>query len=274
MALKMFPCGVSRMLPRGRVNSGVMRLPHAKGIQSMGIKIPLLSVTKALNAQAHPFPVQVAVQTYEFILGVLFYAMVSDMASGEYVRLPNGLNQMEAKLLEEGLSKKEWDRGWNIIQKYMPVFENTVFQNVLMLMRSHWDWYIRQIGGFVRFSRNHVHSPPLDNKQQKLLDNVDRKELKEQLQILEMACGITFNIPATVMESIREMSCVRNLGMHNRWEVDNFYLSKTSTSGWELNDIRLLEISELRGWASSLNKIIDETSFPIAIKYVSAPDYP
>jgi hypothetical protein len=240
----------------------------------MGIKIPLPSVTKAPNAQAHPFPFQVAVQTYEFILGVLFYAMVSDTASGEYVRLPNALNQMETKLLSEGLSKKEWDRGWNIIQKYMSVFENTVFQNVLMLMRSHWDWYIRQLGGFVRFSRNHVSSPPLDNKQQKLLDNVDRKEIKEQLEILEMACGVTFNIPATIMESIKEMSLVRNLGMHNRWEIDSFYLNKTSTSGWELGDIRLIEIKELREGASSLNKIIDETSLPIAVKYVSAPDYP
>lgn len=240
----------------------------------MGIKIPLPSVTKAPNAQAHPFPAQVAVQTYEFILGVLFYAMLSDMASGAYFRLPNALTQMETKLLSEGLSKKEWDRGWNILQKYMSVFENTVFQNVLMLMRSHWDWYIRQIGGFVRFSRNHVSSPPLDKKQQKLLDNVDRKEIKEQLETLETACGVTFNIPSTVMESIKEMSLVRNLGMHNRWEVDDFYLSKTSTSGWELGDLRLVEINELRAWASSLNKIIDETSIPIALKYVSAPDYP
>jgi hypothetical protein len=105
----------------------------------MGIKIPLASVTKAPNAQAHPFPFQVAVQTYEFILGVLFYATVSDTASGAYVRLPNALSQLETKLVSEGLSKKEWDRGWDIIQKYMPVFQNTVFQNVLMLMRSHWD---------------------------------------------------------------------------------------------------------------------------------------
>jgi hypothetical protein len=240
----------------------------------MGIKIPLPSVTKAPNAKAHHFPAQAAVQTYEFILGILFYAMLSDTASGAYFRLPNALTQMEANLLSEGLSKKEWDRGWNILQKYMSVFENTVFQNVLMLMRSHWDWYIRQIGGFVRFSRNYVSSPLLDKKQQKLLDNVDRKEIKEQLEILKMACGITFNIPATIMESIKELSLVRNLGMHNRWEVDDFYLSKTSTSGWKLGDLRLVEINELRTWASSLNKLIDETSIPIALKYVSAPDYP
>jgi hypothetical protein len=240
----------------------------------MGVKIPLPSVTKAPDAKAHAFPLQIAFQTYEFILGVLFYAMFSDVASGAYVHLPNGLNQLESKLLQEGLSKKEWDRGWKHLQKYMPIFENTVFQNVLILMRSHWDWYIRQLGGFVRFSRNHISSPTLSNKEQKHLDYVDRKEIREQLTILEGACGITFNLPITVMDSIEEMSLVRNLGLHNRWEVDSFYLSKTSMSGCELGDIRLIKIDELREWASCLSKIIDGTSFPIAIKYVSAPDYP
>lgn len=240
----------------------------------MGIKIPLPLVIREPNAKAHPFPIQVAFQTYEFILGVLFYATVSDTASGDFIRMPDGLNRLEVKLLQQGLSKAEWDRGWNLIQKYMPVFENTVFQNVLMLMRSHWDWYIRQVGEFVRFARTHMVDPLLDNKQQKLLDNIDRKELKDQISVLEMACGITFNISSSVMESVGEMSLVRNLGMHNRWEVDDFYLNKTLSAGWEIDDIRLVEINELRNWASSLNKMIDETSFPIAMKYASVPDYP
>ena len=243
-------------------------------VKTMGIKIPLPSVTKAPDAKAHPFPPQIAVQTYEFIYGMMFYAMIADTASGNYVRLPNGLNLIEEELSQHGLNKKEWDRGWSILGKYMPVFEKSVFQGVLILARSHWDWYIRQLGGFVRFARNHVSSPPLDRKQQNSLDYVDRKEIKEQLMILEGACGLSFNIPNTVMSSIEEMSLVRNLGMHNRWEVDSFYLSKTSTLNWDVGDIRLFEIAELQDWISSLTKLLDATSFPIAIKYVSAPDYP
>jgi hypothetical protein len=54
------------------------------------VKIPLPKITKAPNAIAHPFPLQITFQTYEFINGMMFYAMVSDIASGKYVRLPKG----------------------------------------------------------------------------------------------------------------------------------------------------------------------------------------
>jgi len=70
------------------------------------------------------------------------------------------------------------------------------------------------------------------------------------------------------------MSLVRNLGMHNRWEVDDYYLQKSSASGWELKDVRIIEIAELRSWSASLSKLINETSFEISIKYVGAPDFP
>jgi hypothetical protein len=109
------------ILPAGLIRA--LGACHFCKVTIYGIKIPSPSVTKAPNALAHPFPFQIAVQTYEFILGVLFYAMVSDMASGEYVRLPNGLNQIETKLLSEGLGKKEWDRNERAHLRSSPVVE-------------------------------------------------------------------------------------------------------------------------------------------------------
>jgi hypothetical protein len=238
-------------------------------------KIPLPAVTRAPNAKAHPFPVQVSLQTQEFIQAVLFYGMFADYTAGEYVRLPDALNKIEQKLIEDGLDKKLWDNGWDYLQKYQMIFNNTLFQNVLILMRSHWDWYIRQMGEFVVFARNHVSSPVLDAKKQKSLERVAFKEITQQIAILEEACGINFNLPNSVLSDIAEMALVRNLGMHNRWEVDDFYLQKTtSTTPWELKDIRLLEVDELKSWAGSLSKLIVETSFQIAAKYVAAPDFP
>jgi hypothetical protein len=208
------------------------------------------------------------------MLGAMFYAAIADVASGEYVRLPNGLRRLENKLNADGMDKKEWDRGWNILEKYMPVFQHSVFQNVLILVRSHWDWYIRQVAGFVAFARNHISSPTLTNKEQRSFANLDRKEIEDQLVILGNTCGVNFNIAASTMLAVKEMSLVRNIGLHNRWEVDRFYLSKTLTSGWTVGDIRTVKIDELRSWVSSLTKLLDETSIPIANKYVSAPDYP
>jgi hypothetical protein len=109
------------------------------------------------------------------MMGAMFYAAVADVASGEYIRLPNGLSQLQNKLREDGMDKKEWDRGWDILEKYMPVFQNSVFQNVLVLVRSHWDWYIRQLSSFAAFARGHVPSPSLSNKEQRSFDYMDRK---------------------------------------------------------------------------------------------------
>jgi hypothetical protein len=244
---------------------------HSK---QMGIKIPLPSFTRLPGSKAHPFPAQVSIQTQEFIQGVLFYVMFADVAAGEYVRLPNALNNIQEKLIDEGMTQKIWDDGWNYLEKYKVIFENTVFQNTAIFMRSHWDWYIRQIGEFVEFARNHVASPTLSSKQKQQLSKIGWKEMTDQLSILEDSCGISFGISSAISSDIKEMALVRNLGMHNRWEVDQFYLNKTSTSGWTLKDVRLIDISELRSWGRSLSKLINETSFQIAVKFVSAPDYP
>ena len=91
---------------------------------------------------------------------------------------------------------------------------------------------------------------------------------------MEESCGIKLSLSPQILSNINEMSLVRNLGLHNRWEVDDFYLRKTSSSIWELRDVRIIEIGELQSWAGSLSKLINETSLQIAIKYVGAPDYP
>lgn len=237
------------------------------------IKIPLPGVSRAPGATAHPYPIQVSTQTQEFIQAVLFYAMFADIAAGEYVRQSNALSNIEQKVINEGLDKRYWDNGWKYLQRYQVIFNNTIFQNVAVLMRSHWDWYIRQIGEFVGFARNHVSSPTLDSKQQKNLARIGFAEITQQLTILEEACGINFNLPASIMSDISEMSLVRNLGMHNRWEVDDYYLAKTTTPNWELKDVRLIEVAELQSWSNSLSKLIMETSLQIAAKFAAAPDF-
>lgn len=245
-----------------------------KPSSSSHTKIPLPSVSKTPGAKAHSFPIQVSVQTQEFIQAVLFYAMFADIAAGKYVQLPNALDNIEQELIKEGLEKKLWDNGWSYLQRYQPIFNNTIFQNVLILMRSHWDWYIRQMGEFVSFARNHVSSPALDRNQEKDLARIGWKEIAQQLTILEKSCGIKFNLSSAILSDINEMSLVRNLGMHNRWEVDDYYLNKTSSSKWDLKDVRLIDIAELRSWSGSLSKLINETSLEIAIKYVHSPDFP
>lgn len=240
----------------------------------MGTKISLPSLIRTPGARAHPYPFQVSVQTYEFMQGAVFYAAFSDAAAGECAASPRAFSKIEEKFATSGLDKKHWDSGWEHLERYKVVFTNTIFQHVVILLRSHWDWYIRQTGAFVRFARSHVASPTLNSKQEKNLSNIGWKDVASQLTILEEACGISFSLSSTTLSAINEMSLVRNLGMHNRWEVDDYYLQKTLSVGWELKDIRIIEIGELNHWRESFASLLNETSFPIAELYAPVPDYP
>ena len=62
-----------------------------------------------------------------------------------------------------------------------------------------------------------------------------------------------------------EMSRVRNLGIHNRWEVDNVYLANTDNNGiWTLGEIRRVDQNEVLQWRIALDKLLLNTWPPIA----------
>ena len=239
----------------------------------MSIRIPLPTVTRQANSQGHPFPFQIAHQTLEFLQGMLFHAIVADTAAGEYVRQPGALEKLRVKMENEGLRSGEWENGWKLLDKYQPIFETWVFQSVLISMRSHWDWYIRRMGEFVLFSRKHVPCIALTKDGGKLLEKIGFKEITRQFEILEKSCDIKFVFPTDVLNSLKEMALVRNLGLHNRWEVDAFYKDRSSSTGFGIGDIRVVNKKELMEWHRSLIKCINETAFPIAAKFVQAPGY-
>lgn len=144
-------------------------------------------------------------------------------------------------------------------------------------MRSHWDWYIRKLGWFVEFARAKCGGPPLSKDIETQLPLVGKKEmpLATQLQILRQATGLPLSIDTEVMEAAQEMALVRNLGLHNRWEVDEVYLNKSSHPGnWAVGEVRLVHASELVPWRSALSQLLIGTWSPIAQLFVNAPNYP
>lgn len=77
------------------------------------------------------------------------------------------------------------------------------------------------------------------------------------------------------MAAAHEMSLVRNLGLHNRWEVDEVYLKNSSHSGaLVVGELRLVNASELLPWRSALSQLLMGIWSPIAQLYVGAPEYP
>ncbi len=240
----------------------------------MSDKIELPKITIQKGAKAHLFPIQIAYQTQEFLHGAIFYFTISDESSGIFFHIPNSINILESSLKRKGMKKPEWDLGWNIIQQYKNMFENMVFKNVLITIRSYWDWYINQLSKFIIFAQENIGNP-LQTKEYKQLTRITYKEIVEQVEIIERICRLDFNLSQEIKQKIKEMSLVRNLGLHNRWEVDQQYISKTiAKNDLKIGYIRNFTAEELHAWHKVLIKLLHDTSIPIANKYLNVHKYP
>lgn len=110
---------------------------------------------------------------------------------------------------------------------------------------------------------------------QKGLARIGFRPIRKQIEILEQCTGITFSLDANTLDLAEEMALVRNLGIHNRWEVNGFYRSESkSSSQWSDGEIRVFDSTELQQWYKSLIDMTHATSFPIAKLYCSASGCP
>ena len=240
----------------------------------MAKRIPLPKVTTRKGATAHPYPFQIALQTHELIQGAVFYFIFADKATGEYIRLPNGLDMLKANLLKAGLQERDWKSGWKYFNKYKNLFQDIIFHNVLVAIRSYWDWYINKLAEFIIFAHESTGDELMKNELEKLR-RITHPEILEQISIIEKVCKLDFHISEETKQNVKEMSLVRNLGLHSRWEVDQKYLNKTSEQNqWQISDIRTFDSKELILWHRSLIDLINKTCKPVAVKYVLAAKHP
>lgn len=213
----------------------------------------------------------------ELLQAALFHVAFLDLAAGQKVREPGGMNSVEAELRQHGLPQDVMDRGWACLKRYQEVFNGFVFQNTLITFRSQWDWYIRKLAAFVIFARKSTTADPLPPDIEKSLMKMGYREMpiSTQLSTLRQATALPLEVCPVSMDSIAEMSLVRNLGLHNRWEVDHLYISKTtSKQKWEAGELRVVEAADLLPWQQALIELLQMTSLAIAQLYVNAPDVP
>jgi hypothetical protein len=235
--------------------------------------ISLPTIQQSVDAQAHPFPIQIAYQTQEFLQGALFHATFTDIAAGEFFQQPNGVEHIEKIMLSKGILPGTSDEAWRILLKYQSIFSGVVFQSVLVSLCSHWDWYIRRLAEFIRFARDHAGGPALSKDESRSLERADRLSLEDQVRTITAATGVDLRLSSDELEALGEMALVRNLGLHNRWEVDATYLTKTRTVGIAEGDLRTVTSVELLRWHQLLIHVLSRSSLEIAKLYRSAPEY-
>lgn len=237
------------------------------------IRIPLPIVSRGSNCRAHPFPIKISIQTMEFIQTSIFYNSLVDLMTGEYLRISNSMEDIKQIMIQDGSSQKEWNKNFSYFEKYKEIYQRQVFQNVLISIRSHWDWYIRKIGEFVIFARGHVCSASLSRKKNDKLKRLAFLSIQDQLEVLQEACDIKINIDSKDINLLVEMSLVRNLGLHNRWEVDQYYVNKSEYCNWSEGELRLFDSLELFEWHKSLIKAVKNSGLAVAECFTDVPDY-
>lgn len=242
----------------------------------MNIRIPLPKVLDSPESKLHPYPVQVAMQTQELLQGTLFFIVIQDYAAGAYVRQPGATNNLKLIMKQDGWPDDLCEQGWDLIGRYKQLLESWVFQNTLISMQSAWDLYVRRTGEFIIFAKDALSLPKLAAKDEKALKRIGNNGILKQVELLSLASGETFNLDLSTKEALKEMSLVRNLGIHNRWEVDEYYVRNSQTqnnSNWQKGEVRTFDQAELITWHGSLIKAINKTSIPIAKRFVDAPEY-
>lgn len=238
------------------------------------MRIPLPPIHKGADAKAHPFPFQICFQTLEFLQGSILYVSFSDCATGEFIKLPGSMEKIEKLFVETLYSQESYDKAWEYLSKYQEIFQKSVFSNVLVSFCSHWDWYLRQLATFVTFSRKHITSPNLSKNEAKEFARIGHLPFLSQVELIQKSAGCTLELSQITKEQLQEMTLVRNLGLHNRWEVDEKYLLFSNREGLDVGDLRLVEVEELHRWHAALVRLILDLSSAVAIRYVNAPDFP
>jgi hypothetical protein len=230
-----------------------------------------MSTSSSFNQPKHLYPLKIALRAQRLIQGSLFYNVLVDTATGQYFRVVhNGEKKIKELLINGGWSEDTYETSWSCFEDYINEFQNPIYQHALYSIISHWDWYISNLGKFIDFAEKHI--SPEKQRDNNLL-KLSFKPFAEQINIIKNQTEIIFKIENETLDLIEEMHLVRNLGMHNEWEVDKTYLKYTKTKNFEVGKKRIFEIAELTKWHSAFLQLINAISSQLAIRYAQVPKY-
>lgn len=223
------------------------------------IPLPDISNQHVLN-NLHPYPIQIANQTVEFIRATWFNIFLTD-AMAELYTESNPKRWKEdvfSRLQEKGIVESAIQPGWDSLIDYIEYFRHANVHSAVIALCSHWDWFIRNLGVFIiEFIASKNRSSNSN------LKNIGMKFILEQIQTIETSLSIKFTINEADKDILKLASQTRNIGIHNRWEVDDRYLQSNSDK-WKLGEIRIINSDELKNWGEAFIRCIDEIAYKVA----------
>lgn len=224
--------------------------------------------------KAHRFPLIVGKETLELLQGTMFFLVLADTAAGITVQSPTGVAAVEERMRSRGYTEKVISQGWELLQNHRTRFESSVFQAALLQMRGQWDWFSRRIRDFAVFALKAEGAREPHRKVKQDLRRIDRLTVGGQIALYERLLECTLDLAPEQHQLIRESELVRNLGMHNRWEVDAEYLDKTARRGWHLGQMREFSSEDLTAWHAATIEAVSQLALVVATRFRAAPGFP
>jgi hypothetical protein len=224
------------------------------------------------NPQKHEYPLKIALRAQRLIQGSMFYNIFMDTATGQYIRtIPNAERTIKNILISDaGWSEKTYETSWSCFEEYVNEFQSPIYQNVVYSLISHWDWYISNLGKFIDFAEKSLSPKKQTDKD---LLKLNSKPFTKQIEIIKNETGISLLIDDDTLDLVEEIDLVRNLGMHNEWEVDETYLKKTKTLRFGLGEKRIFDIPEMTKWHSAFLQLINVLASETAVHYAEVKKY-
>jgi hypothetical protein len=229
-------------------------------------------MTTISNSQKHLYPQKIALRAQRLIQGALFYDVFTDTATWLYAKTNDNAEQTvkDSLIKTDGWSEETYETSWECFKSYLEEFQNPIYQHTVYSIISHWDWYISNLGKFIYFAVKQIYPEKETNKD---LMKLSFKPFATQIEIIKNETGIMLNIDSDTLDLVEEMHLVRNLGMHNEWEIDGTYLKKTKTKDMKLGDKRAFEIEEITKWHAAFIQLVGVLSSEIAMCYSQAPKF-
>src|SRR5262245_35804356 len=238
------------------------------------IRIELPEVELKEGVRAHIFPLQIGEQVKEMIratethLSLTGRAVETMWQNEEWTKI---VFQEESKVY----SQESFRLGFQTMIKYAPLFESYIRQHAVIFLVSEWDWYVTKLMQFLRRSWKMEEWGGKTKRPQGFKKDKTVSEIEADVRRIQNLCGVSeWPFDPRVVEQWNELSLVRNLGIHHRWEVNRHYLKASMwREYWYPGDLRIPIEDEVVTWIDCVKDAVNNTSVWAAKRFADAPAY-
>jgi len=204
----------------------------------------------------HPHPIKVGLQTDLFIRASFDYEVTLGYIRAEFTKAEGAEERIRQLWLNRSWPDELWEHSKKAQLYCQHFLRNLLKQNSIISAVGHWDWFLRRQSEFVLWALETEAQSGVDDKIRRLASHIDQGSLRDQIGNLSQLTGCSFHIEETDLRHLDELGLLRNIGSHNRWEVDQKYLQRTKTrpesGGWRIGQYRTYSDQEWLVWQTAL----------------------